>query len=352
MAFTPYVPPSVLHIPQGLLDFPAMEEEMLNYWDQIQAFETQLRLTRSYPPFNFYDGPPFATGLPHYGHLLAGTIKDVVCRYYSMNRRYVNRRFGWDCHGLPVEYEVDKMLDVKSPSDVINKIGIRKYNQTCRSIVMRYSQEWEAIVKRSGRWIDFKRDYKTMNLLFMESVWWVFKELYDKGLVYEGTKVMPYSTACATPLSNFEANLNYKEVQDMTCIVSFPVIVPDTNREVGGTVDKNVNEEKISLWKKVFSPFPEVHLVAWTTTPWTLPSNLALCVNPSLAYLLCRRVLDSDGGKAENSPCYLVAESLVKTLFPPLVDKRRRRRPLRMKFSTGLLARTWQVCVTTPFPVL
>ncbi|EFO62777.1 Isoleucyl-tRNA synthetase [Giardia lamblia P15] len=322
MTSTSYIPPSVLHIPQGLLDFPAMEEDILNYWDQIQAFETQLRLTRSYPPFNFYDGPPFATGLPHYGHLLAGTIKDVVCRYYSMNRRYVSRRFGWDCHGLPVEYEVDKMLDVKSPSDVINKIGIRKYNQTCRSIVMRYSQEWEAIVKRSGRWIDFKRDYKTMNLLFMESVWWVFKELYNKGLVYEGTKVMPYSTACATPLSNFEANLNYKEVQDMTCIVSFPVIVPDTNREVGGTIDKNVNEEKISLWKKVFSSFSEVHLVAWTTTPWTLPSNLALCVNPSLNYLLCRRVLDPDGGEVENSPCYLVAESLVRTLLPPLVDKK------------------------------
>lgn len=240
------------------IDFAKAEEEILQFWETNKVFETSLELNKSKPRFTFYDGPPFATGLPHYGHLLAGTIKDVVTRFAHQTGHSVERRFGWDCHGLPVEYEIDQTLNIKGPEDVA-KIGIEAYNKECRKIVMRYSSEWVKIVKRMGRWIDFENDYKTMYPQFMESVWWVFQQLFDKGLVYKGFKVMPYSTACATPLSNFESGQNYKEVSDPSVIISFPVVVD------GKKSGKN--------------------LLVWTTTPWTLPSNLALCVNADLDYV-------------------------------------------------------------------
>ena len=234
---------------------PKIEEEILGYWDKIDAFQESLRRTEGLPEFSFFDGPPFATGLPHYGHLLAGTIKDIVTRYWSLNGFHVTRRFGWDTHGLPVEHEVDKMLGIKSPEDV-EKMGIDKYNATCRGIVMRYSKEWEHTVKRCGRWIDFENDYKTLNPSFMETEWWVFSQLWEKGLVYSGVKVMPYSIGCATPLSNFEANSNYKEVYDNCVVVGFR------------------RKDK-----------PDHEFVAWTTTPWTLPSNLGLVVNADMEYV-------------------------------------------------------------------
>lgn len=239
-----------------VLDFPALEQATLAWWEEIKAFETSLKQSEGRKPYTFYDGPPFATGLPHYGHLLAGTIKDVVCRYAHQTGHHVERRFGWDCHGLPIEFEIEKELGIKSSHDV-KKLGIDKYNAACRSIVMRYSSEWEKIVARCGRWIDFKNDYKTMDVTFMESVWWVFKTLWSKGLVYRGFKVMPYSTACTTPLSNFECNMNYKETTDPSLVVTFPLVDDAEGRS----------------------------FVAWTTTPWTLPSNLALCVNPSMVYV-------------------------------------------------------------------
>eukprot|EP00958_Prasinococcus_capsulatus_P004728 scaffold439_cov415-Prasinococcus_capsulatus_cf.AAC.45 len=236
--------------------FPAEEEKVLKFWTDIDAFKTSLAQSEGKKEFVFYDGPPFATGLPHYGHILAGTIKDIVTRYAHSTGHHVVRRFGWDCHGLPVEYEIDKKLEIKGRDDVLN-LGIDKYNEECRSIVMRYSKEWETIVTRLGRWIDFENDYKTLDPSFMESVWWVFKQLYAKDLVYQGFKVMPYSTACNTPLSNFEAGLNYKDVSDPAVMVSFP-LVDDPDGAA---------------------------LVAWTTTPWTLPSNLALCVNGKFTYV-------------------------------------------------------------------
>jgi len=168
--------------------FPEQEESILKLWDSIQAFKNQLKRTESMPEYIFYDGPPFATGKPHYGHILAGTIKDIITRYQSMNGRHVTRRFGWDCHGLPVEFEIDTKLDIKSRDEVL-AMGIDKYNEECRSIVTRYVSEWEEVITRTGRWIDFKNDYKTMDLNFMESVWWVFAQLYNKGLVYRGFKV-------------------------------------------------------------------------------------------------------------------------------------------------------------------
>ncbi|KAF8402283.1 hypothetical protein HHK36_013235 [Tetracentron sinense] len=257
--------------------FSKQEENILKLWDEIKAFENQLKRTENMPEYVFYDGPPFATGLPHYGHILAGTIKDVVTRYQTMIGHHVTRRFGWDCHGLPVEHEIDKKLGINFREDVF-AMGIDKYNEECRSIVTRYVEEWEKIVTRTGRWIDFKNGYKTMDLKYMEVVWWVFAQLYDKGLVYKGFKVMPYSSGCKTPISNFEANLNYKDVPDPEIIVSFPIVGDPHNAA----------------------------LVAWTTTPWTLPSNLALCVNANFVYL---KVRDKSSGST-----YVVAESRLSQL--------------------------------------
>jgi isoleucyl-tRNA synthetase len=204
------------------LDFVKAEEEVCQKWSEESTFKTQNRLSeeRGDEEFTFYDGPPFATGLPHYGHILAGTIKDVVTRYAAMNGKTVERRAGWDCHGLPVEYEIDQMLNITHRDQVL-EMGIDKYNETCRSIVTRYTEEWETTITRLGRWIDFENDYKTMDPNFMESVWWVFKQLFEKNLVYQGYKVMPFSTACGTPLSNFEAGLNYKDVRDPAVVVHF-----------------------------------------------------------------------------------------------------------------------------------
>jgi isoleucyl-tRNA synthetase len=259
------------------LNFAKMEEEVLAYWKEIKAFETSLKKSEGRKSYTFYDGPPFATGLPHYGHILAGTIKDVVCRYAHQTGHHVERRFGWDCHGLPIEFEIEKQLGIKSSHDV-KAFGIANYNAECRKIVMRYANEWEEVVTRVGRWIDFKNDYKTMNLSYMESVWWVFKQLWEKKLVYRGFRVMPFSTSCTTPLSNFEANMNYKDVSDPSAMVSFP-LEEDTN----------------------------THLIAWTTTPWTLPSNLALCVNPDMEYV---KVLD-----AKTSRHYIIAECRIGEVY-------------------------------------
>ncbi|KAJ7287792.1 hypothetical protein C8J57DRAFT_1284938 [Mycena rebaudengoi] len=194
-------------------DFPREEEKVLAFWKEIDAFQTSLKLSEGRPEFSFYDGPPFATGLPHYGHILAGTIKDIVTRHAHVSGYHVSRRFGWDTHGLPVEHEIDKKLGITGKVDVM-KLGLANYNAECRSIVMRYSGEWRKTVERMGRWIDFDNDYKTLNLSFMESVWWAFSELFKKGMVYRGLRVLPYSTGCTTPVSNFESGLDFRDVSD------------------------------------------------------------------------------------------------------------------------------------------
>lgn len=182
-------------------------------------------------------------------------------RWMHQHGFHVERRFGWDTHGLPVEYEIDKALGIKGPEDVA-RMGIEAYNGECRKIVMRYAEEWERATERMGRWIDFRNDYKTLYPWYMESIWWVFRQLWDKGLIYKGFRVMPYSTGCATPLSNFEASQDYKEVVDPAVTVNFPLVVDGDEGQVEG-----------------------VRLLAWTTTPWTLPSNLALCVHPDHDYV-------------------------------------------------------------------
>jgi len=242
---------------QGPFSFVEAEHEVLAFWQKEGIFEESLAQTRDGAPYIFYDGPPFATGLPHHGHLVASTIKDIIPRYFTMKGRYVSRRFGWDCHGLPVEHEIDKQLGL-SAQDAVEKLGVKGYNDACRGIVQRYTQEWRSTITRLGRWVDFDHDYKTMDPWFMESVWWVVRQLFDKGLVYQGQKIVPVSTALGTGLSNFEANLNYKEVQDPAITVLLKLCDEDA------------------------------HLAIWTTTPWTVPSNLAVCVNPELSYAKVR----------------------------------------------------------------
>lgn len=243
--------------------FVEAEHQVLKFWEENEIFEKSLQNTKSGAPYIFYDGPPFATGLPHHGHLVGSTLKDIVPRYFTMKGKYVSRRFGWDCHGLPIEHEIDKKLGM-SANEAVEKLGVAKYNNECRSIVQRFSKEWEKTIRRIGRWVDFENDYKTMDLPFMESVWWVFKSLWDKGLIYQGTKVVPFSTALGTVLSNFEATSNYQDVQDPAVTVLFKI------------------EGK------------EEYLAAWTTTPWTLPSNLGLCVGPDIDYV---KVKEKESGK-------------------------------------------------------
>lgn len=257
--------------------FPKEEEKVLALWNEIDAFHRSLELSEGKPEFSFFDGPPFATGTPHYGHILASTVKDIVPRYATMTGHHVERRFGWDTHGLPIEHIIDKELGITCKEDVF-KYGLDNYNNKCRSIVMTYASEWRKTIGRLGRWIDFDNDYKTMYPSFMESEWWAFKQLYEKDQVYRGFKVMPYSTGCTTPLSNFEAQQNYKDVNDPAVTIGFNVI----------------GQEKTQL-------------VAWTTTPWTLPSNLALCVNADFEYV---KIYD------ETKDCYFILlESLIKTLY-------------------------------------
>ena len=237
--------------------FVEMEHSILEFWENENIFQKSLQQSKEFDPYVFYDGPPFATGLPHHGHLTASTIKDIIPRYWTMQGKHVSRRFGWDCHGVPIEWEIDKKLKM-SAQEAVAKLGVKGYNDECRSIVQRYVAEWRSTITRLGRWVDFDDDYKTMDPWYMESVWWVFKQLWDKGLVYKGFKVMPISTALGTPLANFEVSQNYRDVQDPAVTVLFKI--KDQER----------------------------YLAAWTTTPWTLPSNLAVCVGDEIDYVLVR----------------------------------------------------------------
>ena len=243
------------------VDFPGQELDVLEFWKTERIFERSMEQRKDAPEYVFYDGPPFATGLPHYGHLLAGTIKDIVPRYQTMRGHYVSRRFGWDCHGLPVEYEVEQDLKISGKRD-IEKMGVDVFNERCRSIVLRYTKEWREVVTRMGRWVDFDHDYKTMDPAYMESIWWVFNSLWEKGLIYEGHRIVPYCPRCTTPLSNFETNQGYADVQDPAITIRFKVEGAD-----------------------------RTYVLAWTTTPWTLPSNMALAVGKDIVYL---KIKDGD----------------------------------------------------------
>ncbi|MGN0827818.1 MAG: isoleucine--tRNA ligase [Kiritimatiellia bacterium] len=272
-------------------DFPSMERGILSFWEQNRTFAKSLEQRRDARDFVFYDGPPFATGLPHYGHLLAGTIKDIVPRYQTMRGFRVERRFGWDTHGLPIEALAQEALGVSGAPE-IQKLGVGTFNEQCRSMVLKYVSQWRQTVTRMGRWVDFDRDYKTMDPTFMETIWWVFKQLWDQGRVYKSHRIMPYSWKLSTPLSNFEAGSNYKDVQDpaVTCRVK---ALSSPSPLVQGLL----NQESA------------LYLLIWTTTPWTLPENLAICAGGSIDYLAVRDLSDPA------RPAYVLAKARLATLF-------------------------------------
>ena len=259
--------------------FPAMEEDILNFWEKNKIFEKSV----NNPPsplyqggrkdYVFYDGPPFGTGEPHYGHILSSVSKDVVPRYWTMKGYRVERRWGWDCHGLPIENIIEKDMKISGRKE-IEEVGIAKFNEACRARVLEYADIWGKMVRRIGRWIEFENSYKTMDLTYMESVWWAFKELWGKKLVYEGRKVLLYCPRCETPISNFEVAMDnsYKDITEQSVYVKFKIVgkPPLTPLLKGGENGANV------------------YILAWTTTPWTLPGNVALAVGKDIDYVLVK----------------------------------------------------------------
>ncbi|MBI4085813.1 MAG: class I tRNA ligase family protein [Candidatus Liptonbacteria bacterium] len=250
------------------LNLPKEEERILKFWEEKRIFKKSLEKTRDGEPFTFYDGPPFATGLPHYGHILASTIKDVIPRYQTMKGRFVRRRWGWDCHGLPIEEVVERRLGISGKKQ-IEEIGIGKFNAICREKVLEFADEWGKMVRRIARWVDFEHSYKTMDRDYMESVWRAFKSIYEKDLVYEGRKVLLYCPRCETPVSNFEVAMDnsYKDVTEEAVTVKFKV--------------KATSDKRQATWIN-----DNTYLLAWTTTPWTLPGNVALAVGEKIDYIV------------------------------------------------------------------
>lgn len=237
------------------VEFPKLEQEVLAFWRENRIFEKSVTSRPKAKAYSFYDGPPFATGLPHYGHLLPGTVKDVFPRYKTMQGYRVQRIWGWDTHGLPIENIVEQELDIKTKLQ-IEEYGVDKFNEKCRTKVLKYAEEWKQIVERTGRWVDMDNAYLTMDLPYMESVWWVFAELFNKGLIYQGHRVMPYCPRCSTSLSNFEVGEGYRDKRDKAITIKFEL-----------------------------ADEPGTYFLAWTTTPWTLPGNLALAVGPKVEYV-------------------------------------------------------------------
>ncbi|KHL00407.1 isoleucine--tRNA ligase [Sinomonas humi] len=281
--------------------FPELEERILKYWDEDGTFQASIDQRDSgrdgSNEFVFYDGPPFANGLPHYGHLLTGYAKDLVARYQTQRGKRVERRFGWDTHGLPAELEAMKQLGMSDKAH-IETMGIDKFNEACRASVLKYTHEWEAYVKRQARWVDFENDYKTLNVEYMESVIWAFKRLYEKGLTYSGYRVLPYCWKDETPLSNHELRMDddvYKDRQDQTVTVTFPLLAGESEAS---------------------KALAGVLAIAWTTTPWTLPTNEALAVGPEVRYAVVPagpRAIGANGTVSDipADARFLLAETLI-----------------------------------------
>lgn len=243
------------------------EEEILSFWEENDIFKKTLEKTKGNEEFVFYDGPPFATGMPHYGHILPGTMKDVIPRYKTMRGFHVRRRWGWDCHGLPLENQVEKELDIKDKRG-IEEYGIGLFNEKARSFVLRYADDWKKVIPRTGRWVDMENDYRTMDPTYTESIWWAFSKLFKDKKVYEGFKPMHICPRCVTPLSNFEVNQGYTDIKDLSVTAKFKVVDAENT-----------------------------YFLAWTTTPWTLPGNMALAINSGLSYIKVRATGD-DGEEA------------------------------------------------------
>ena len=295
---------------------PKMEHGILQYWKEEDIFKRSVKQREGGETFSFYDGPPFATGLPHYGHLLAGTIKDVIPRYQAMCGKYVRRRFGWDCHGLPVENLIEKEHNIEDHVQ-IEDMGIGKFNDLCRGSVMRFCKEWREIVDRMGRWVDMDWDYRTMDPEYMESIWWVFSQLAEKDLIYEGHKPMHICPRCVTPLSNFEVTQGYKDITDQSVTVKFEL-----------------------------ADEPGTFVLAWTTTPWTLPGNLLLAISKKIDYVqvscegeklilaknLAEQILKDKEYKVEKE---IKAKDLVGKKFKPLFSYFEKKYPDAFKIIEG-----------------
>ncbi len=262
------------------------ENDILKYWAEHKCYEKSVSERPKNKPYVFYDGPPFATGLPHYGHILSSVIKDVVPRYWTMKGYKVRRRWGWDCHGMPIENIVEKELAISGKRDIEDKMGVEKFNDTCRSKVLTYTHEWKKMVDRIGRWVEFDNAYKTMDPTYMESVWWSLKTIWDKGLIYEGRKVLMYCPRCETPVSKAEIAMDnsYKDISEETTTVKFKVKDPKKHNLSGNA-----------------------YILAWTTTPWTLPGNVALAVGEEIEYAVC--TLD------EGANLYICAKDRLETVF-------------------------------------
>ena len=264
------------------------EQKVLAFWDKDKTFEKSVAERSEKKPYVFYDGLPFATGLPHYGHIVASTMKDVVPRYFTMRGYRVERRWGWDCHGLPIENIIEADLNLKTKKDIEN-FGIAKFNEACRATVLRYAKEWKKTIHRLGRWVDMENDYKTMDPSYMESVWWVFKQLWDRELIYKGYKAMHICPRCVTTLSNFEVTQGYKDVKDLAVTAKFK-IVPSTKSK--------------TAFEHLPGPF---YYLAWTTTPWTLPGNVLLALGHDIEYVLVS--IDGEEGH------YVVARDRAETVL-------------------------------------
>ncbi|MDO8626174.1 MAG: isoleucine--tRNA ligase [Candidatus Magasanikbacteria bacterium] len=267
-----------------MYDANSEEQKILEFWEKDKTFAKSVNERPENKPYVFYDGPPFATGLPHYGHILASVIKDVVPRYFTMKGFSVRRRWGWDCHGLPIESLVEKELNISGKKDIADKLGVDKFNNACRSKVLQYTEEWKKMVARVGRWVEFDNSYKTMDPTYMESVWWALKTIWDKNLIYEGRKVLMYCPHCETPVSKAEIAMDnsYKDITEEAVTARFKVIEP----------------AKHGLPKNSF-------ILAWTTTPWTLPGNVALAVGEKILYSAVEL----------NGEVLIVADDLVEKIF-------------------------------------
>ncbi len=292
-------------------DFNQQELEVLKYWNENQMFQKSLEQTKDGEPFIFYDGPPFATGLPHYGHMLASTQKDAIGRYQTMKGRYVRRVWGWDCHGLPIENIVEKKLGISGKKQ-IEEMGTEKFNQACRDNVLTFVGEWGKMVERMARWVDFEHSYKTMDTTFMESVWWSLKQTWDKGLIYEDNKVLLYCSRCETPLSNFEVAMDnsYQDVTETSVFVKFKLLPGQR------IVDMQTGDNTYAL--------------AWTTTPWTLPGNTALNIGPEMTYVVVE----------QNGENYILAKDRLEILKTVKTDGKGNETPTPYEIKMEVSARS------------
>ncbi|MBD3360779.1 isoleucine--tRNA ligase [Candidatus Peregrinibacteria bacterium] len=269
--------------------FPEIEKKILKYWEKNKIFDKSVEQRKNNEKYVFFDGPPFANGLPHYGHILANVLKDAVTRYWTMRGYYVPRTNGWDCHGLPVEYEVEKELDLSGRKEIVD-YGVEKFNEKCRESVFRYTKEWEDTLRRIARWVDFSDSYATLDNTYMESIWWVFKQIWDKGIVYSGFKSMHICPRCETPLSNFEVSQAYKDVSDLSVTLKFKL--------------------KDDALTAIDSKGEDIYILAWTTTAWTLPGNVALALNPDFKYV---KVAGKYG--EDNEGVFIMVKDLVESVF-------------------------------------